>query len=465
MTEIARIPLSLIAPVGQASVTAHQDTVTLVTAPKQWAYSAEVRFDVPGIERDSRMLKIGLEVESGVLGVGWLREDEADWVTRASATRSAKELSLIIPAHTRGGKLVFDNWTEGDEPARGVIRSITIAATRTVVMSHRYALSTRRSAGLGDFLISLCAAWRFARLTQRTLVADWRHTVFAPASNRNLFPFCFEPQAEIAGVPFIGDDMIQQMLLPHPRHPEIWNDERILQHCFMRPPAGQLTDRDAAVALIRSGTDVEAPTVVFDACLSDGVVSWREARTFLEALHPVGYLADQVAAFRDAHLRPGPSIGLHIRHGNGGDIGAHAPYWESFDKAIDRCRTAVGMARAQLGYDGTMLLCTDSVEVQRVLIEVLPGVICRHKAFRAAGTGEFHLHHDRQHSAEQQRNDSLVEMLLLAECDALIRYPRSSFFSFYAAVMKHSRAPPPETLSELMRACDPGDPLSAALLL
>jgi hypothetical protein len=137
MTEIARIPLSRIASLGQASVTIHPDAVTLVTAPEQWAYSAEAKFDVPGIESESRILKIGLEVESGVLGVGWLHEDQADWVTRASATggRGAKELSLLIPAHTRRGKLVFDNWTEGDEPARGVIRSITILENRSQVVT------------------------------------------------------------------------------------------------------------------------------------------------------------------------------------------------------------------------------------------------------------------------------------------------------------------------------------------
>lgn len=470
------IPLSLIAPIGKASVTNHRDSITLITAPEQWAYSAEVKFEIPGIESDCWILKIGLAVKSGVLGVGWLYNN--NWVTRASATRGAKELSLIIPGHARGGKLVFDNWTGGDEPAQGVIRSIKVVATRTVVMPHRYAVSIRM-AGLGDLLISLCSAWRFARLTHRTLVADWRHSVYTSASSMNLFPFCFKPQPEIAGVPFIGDDAIQQMRWPHPRHPAKWNDERILQQTFLRPQVLE-SDRDAAVTLIRSGTDVVAPTVVFDASLSGGVVSWQEARTFVEALQPVRHLVDQVTAFRDANLRPGPSIGLHVRRGNGGDIGAHAPYWDTFDKAIDRCRTAVNMARAQLGYDATVLLCTDNIEVQRVLVDLLPNVVCRHKAFRAPGTGELTApgsrtrpqtfapaidELNRWHDAERERDDSLVEMLLLAECDALIRYPPNSFFSFYPAVIKPSRAPLPRTVSELERACDPADARSAALLL
>ena len=79
-----------------------------------------------------------------------------------------------------------------------------------------------------------------------------------------------------------------------------------------------------------------------------------------------------------------------------------------------------------------MLLCTDSSDVQSALIRRVPGVICRNKLFRKSGEGE--LHHWR--GASLGRDDALVELLLLAECDALIRYPPGSFFSFYAAVMK-----------------------------
>jgi hypothetical protein len=34
----------------------------------------------------------------------------------------------------------------------------------------------------------------------------------------------------------------------------------------------------------------------------------------------------------------------------------------------------------------------------------------------------------------------MVDMLLLAECDALVRFPPGSFFSFYASLMR--RKPP-----------------------
>jgi hypothetical protein len=327
-------------------------------------------------------------------------------------------------------------------------------------MANRYVVSFRRT-GLGDRIICLNAAWRFARETGRTLLADWRYSAYASAPTKNLFPLCFEPQPILAGVPFIGDETVGRLRLPHPRHPAIWENETLIRFPFLRPATGLPAARDAAVTLIRAGSDVAAPTVVFDACINDAILSVTDARSFLGALRPVAHVAAQVAAFREAHLRPGPTIGLHVRHGNGGDIMGHAPYWRSFDAAIARCERAIAMARAQLGADAIVLSCTDSRDVQRALVGRVPGMICRDKLFRASGEGELH----RWREASLGRDDALVEMLLLAECDALIRYPPASFFSFYAAAMKPSRLPPVETVYDLQRPCDPADALAPTLLL
>ena len=245
------------------------------------------------------------------------------------------------------------------------------------------------------------------------------------------------------------------------RYPAIWESETLIHFPFLRRGATLPADRAAAVTLIRDANDVAAPTVIFDACINDGIISLTDARRFLSALRPVTHVAAQVTAFRDVHLRSGPAIGLHVRHGNGGDIMGHAPYWASFDTAIARCQRAIDKARGQIGKDAVVLLCTDSSDVQSALIRRVPGVICRNKLFRKSGEGE--LHHWR--GASLGRDDALVELLLLAECDALIRYPPGSFFSFYAAVMKPSRMPPAKTVYELQRPCDPGDVFAPALLL
>ena len=102
----------------------------------------------------------------------------------------------------------------------------------------------------------------------------------APNSG-NLFASFFEPSHEIAGVPFIGDDRVGFMRLPRPRHPPLWEDDLLLTGPFLRPPDTIVADRNAAVALIRSGADVDAASVVFDGCVNDGVVALANARDFL----------------------------------------------------------------------------------------------------------------------------------------------------------------------------------------
>ena len=171
-------------------------------------------------------------------------------------------------------------------------------------------------------------------------------------------------------------------------------------------------------------------------------------------------IADAVDAFDAAHLRPAPWIGLHVRHGNGGDIMGHAPFWHSFDTAILRCVRAVALARTRMAAEATVFLCTDSPDVEVAIKNAIPGVICRPKAFREPGAGE--LHHG-GHAAMRLR-DALVEMLLLARCSVLVRYPPKSFFSLYAAVMKRSDIPSSLTLHHLQTPCDASDALSPSVL-
>lgn len=314
--------------------------------------------------------------------------------------------------------------------------------------------------GLGDRLVCLGAAWLFARNTGRTLIADWRFGWNTPKSGRNTFALCFESSDDLAGVPFVGDDSVAAIHLPLPRYPPFWNNNVMLAAPFFRPPDTIFPDRDAAVEMIRARGDVDAPTVIFDACVNDGLVSLADSKTFLSALRPATGLSTMVAAFRDEYLGDGPIIGLHMRHGNGAPTG-HAHYWRSFQASIDRCERAVYVARDEVGRDAQVLLCTDSLEVESAIRTRIPGVISRAKVFRRPGDGELHV----WRGSDRVREDAMVEMLLLAKSSALIRYPPGSFFTFYAAVMKPQQSSTAQTLYDLQRPYDPDDPLSPAVLI
>ena len=201
--------------------------------------------------------------------------------------------------------------------------------------------------------------------------------------------------------------------------------------------------------------------VVFDTCINDGIVRFEDAREFFQSLQPVDAVAEIVEKFRRQRFGGRQVIGLHIRHGNGGDILGHTRFWDSFDDAIARCGRCVTLAREKLGQDAAVFLCTDSSEVEEAVRTLLPDVFTRPKRFRSPGEGE--LHHDAD--SWKSRDDALAEMLLLSHTQALIRYPPGSFFSLYAAVMKSRADPPPALLYDLLLGADETDPLSPALIL
>ena len=69
---------------------------------------------------------VTVEVQSGRLGIGWLRQDGAGWVAVVEA-RTGKSLPVLeIPAGTVGGKLLFDNQRTDGQPSRAVIESIRL---------------------------------------------------------------------------------------------------------------------------------------------------------------------------------------------------------------------------------------------------------------------------------------------------------------------------------------------------
>src|SRR5277367_86408 len=126
MAELGGVPLGTISAVNGCSLITEPDSVVLVTTAQRWAYAAQAKFEIPGIENCSRVIAVSLRVEAGVLGIGWLTANGRDWITQASAgpDEASTEVRLVIPVGTIGGLLVFDNWTAGSESARARIRCI-----------------------------------------------------------------------------------------------------------------------------------------------------------------------------------------------------------------------------------------------------------------------------------------------------------------------------------------------------
>lgn len=305
-------------------------------------------------------------------------------------------------------------------------------------------------------MICLCAAWIFARNTGRDLIVDWRNSIYS-TDDRNLFDICFEQGERLGGVSLLPAGTP----LPQPRYPQLWSIESLASAPWKLSPDAAPEYRDAMVELIRSGDDHPAATVLFNACVNDGVVTFADAHACLSDLRFASRIVSAANAFQAEKLGHSAWIGLHMRHGNGGDIMGHTPSWVSPSGAIKRCLAAVDHARTLMGSNAIVFLCTDSAEVEAAVTDATSGIVTLRKHFAPAGIGELHL----GGRGAAGLDAALTEMLLLSRAPVLIRYPAASFFSFYPAIMKPSNAGPVETITELQQAYRPDDPLAPSVLI
>ncbi|PZV37151.1 nodulation protein NodZ [Mesorhizobium kowhaii] len=289
----------------------------------------------------------------------------------------------------------------------------------------RFVVSRRRT-GFGDCLWSLAAAWSYAKRTGRTLAIDWRGSCYLDQPFTNAFPVFFEPIQDIAGVPVICDDQINQLSFPGPFFPAWWNKPSI--DCVCRPDEQIFRERDELRELFEAQDDTEANTVVCDACLM-----WRcdadAERQIFRSIKPRPEIEARIEAIYQEHFEGHGIIGVHVRHGNGEDIMEHGPYWADPELAFQQVCTAIREAKA-LPHPRPVkvFLCTDSEQVRHDLSGVFPDLFTIPKHFQADRAGPLHsaaLGVDGGFSA-------LVEMYLLARCDTVVRFPPTSAFSRYA---------------------------------
>lgn len=304
----------------------------------------------------------------------------------------------------------------------------------------RYVVS-RRWTGWGDCIVSLISAWHYARRTGRTLAVDWRRSRYLADPRRNAFAAYFEPCGAIAGVPVMGDDSVGRLAYPRPVHRSAghlaleglraWQARRGLRPSAEQAEAAYRQAHAEELSLL-AGEDCGAATVILECCLSEALPDLASCGTFLAGLVPRPAIRAEVDRFAAAHFSSRPVIAVHVRHGNGDEIGEHAKYWRDPERDLSAVCDGIREAETALGGAGTIFLCTDSARIRDQILARRPGILTRRKHFRADGSGELHAAGLLALRRWRVGRDALVEMLLLARADALVCYPPDSFFSFYA---------------------------------
>lgn len=285
-------------------------------------------------------------------------------------------------------------------------------------------LISKKHTGLGSDMATIVGGWYYASRTARTLVIDWRNSRYLLDRSANAFPRLFQPMDQIAGVQILCDDSVAEEKFPKP----------VVSLHKLEPRRRRL--------LIRDGADVDASTLVNKNPMHI-LPSLTAQRTIFSALrlHPDVY--HELEVFRRREFGAAKVLGIHVRHGNGEHLGfGRETNLEELKLQIVRnCKRLCEALKKSACLRVKVFLATDSQEVEDTLKSALPNVVTRSKLFHVTGGGPLH----RRALGLAGAQDALIEMFLLAHCNALIY--TDSWFSYYARVIGHFDFPPMSVLS------------------
>jgi Nodulation protein Z (NodZ) len=273
-------------------------------------------------------------------------------------------------------------------------------------------LISKKSTGLGSDMATFVGACSYSKQTSRTLVVDWRDSLYLPDRSINAFPRLFRKIDQVEGVKVICDDSVAERSYPSP------------------VIALKSWDYGKYLALLEAGDDLEAPTLLSTRTFHV-LPSTSLQRKFFRALQLHDDVQERIRTFKRKEFAGSTVIGVHLRHGNGERLGGRRN--PSLDECCERiarsCQEISIRIGKQIGKDCRIFVCTDSPQAEECLKSRLPGVVTFDKHFRKAGAGQMHI----RSLGLSNAKDAQVEMFLLASCASLVY--SNSWFSYYARVM------------------------------
>lgn len=347
------------------------------------------------------------------------------------------------------------------------------------VPKERFVVARFANAGIGDHLSCLMGSWWYAQRTGRTLVIDWRGSRFNRdrASGRNCVADFFEvPNGSLAGVPTLAGDEVGRLPFSDSTYPSKWTRANLAatEH------VGHSAEEESAVnRLVASGQDRPEPWVAFNQWI-DPPPPRDEARRLLRELQFTPAIRSAAGRWFDEFVGTRQTVAIHIRHGNGENIGSRAAYWldpwrlvkqtvmnartdmhrpgqhgrfgdnmpDSLIRTedlrgselafLERVTRSVRGMQAQLGNAVPILFC-DSPVVVETAKRLMPDLLVPPKAFLAPNAGPLHAMADSRQTAtarpavDQVSFEMCVEMELMRRSSALVCM--ASGFSIFSKVL------------------------------
>ena len=283
--------------------------------------------------------------------------------------------------------------------------------------------------GVGSNLASLAGAIRLAQRLGRAVIVDWRESAFLKDPALNYFAEFFETPAEMLGVEMFYAPCPQ---LPEPPDPA---DVEVLGATRVRETLAQ-GSHPARYVVLRDFHGLDR----LDADGDKAEHFWWMKR-FYEAAPARASIRDMVNRWAGEHLADAFIVGVNLAGGNG-DFAKGQTYAGrvntgifadagAFLKRIEQAkRTAVRGLPHPLRSRAKIFFATDSYAMRDLLLKV-PGAVTRRTTFPPPGRRRaFCDYNEPGYTDRDAVTDAIVDMLLLAQCHALVR--NGSVFNAYA---------------------------------
>jgi len=280
--------------------------------------------------------------------------------------------------------------------------------------------------GIGSNLASLAGAVWYAKALNRAVIVDWRDSAFLKDKSANYFSEFFETPSEIQGVPVL----------------------------YAPTPELAAGAPEVGVTVARSYLTTPCPDRVFvirdyhglerlDVKSGDERRFWR-LRDFYSFITPRPFVQKEIDRFADEHFANAFVIGVNLSSGNG-EFDKGQTYQGRVDidifsadrvflRKVGRARALAerGLPRAFRGHS-RVFFATDAYRMH-ALLSKLPNAVTRRTVFPPPGVGRVYCdYNDPGYTDRDAIVDAIVDMFLLARCQALIR--NGSVFNDYAVTV------------------------------
>jgi len=309
-----------------------------------------------------------------------------------------------------------------------------------------------RDSGLGNNLLSMVGALYLCERTGRSLIVDWTENEHLVDKRTNYFVKFFEPLRRWRGVEifYVNDDEADQ-----PVHYDLSDVVRLDGGPVREALSGAITARYVFLEALHY-------RAVFDHCEEmTATALFHYTRGFYRSLVPrpavLALLGSRRAGFDGRTV-----IGLNVRTGNGHPLFLPgAVYERRFNQTIltradfparayQACRDCASRLPDDVRGDFGVFVVSDDPRMQRRLVDTIPNAFAVRQHFPPPGVGHafagFHAQGYPDYSDIDAVHETIVDMLLLAECQGLVcnytefnRYPRyvTTFYNGNVGNLEH----------------------------